>query len=1057
MQRRRPSFFSLPALLLMGVLFALVLYVLFPRQAIFEDLRYLNNPDAVSLAYLETLLKSDPDNTPLRINLGRMQRQAGQLDQARATLAPLMQAEPIPSRAMESYLELLISQFHAAPEGDRQEALKRELSQTLQHLMAEDYSVERKLALAEPALPLLDAPDQLAIRQTLFAGAKGAERLALAGKLARQYEAMGQPARAVDILESVLTQVPGERREAFVTDLIRLELAAGRPGRALALFRSRLGQAAMSPDQLREGIRLAGLAGADNIRRAWLGALATSEPGNLEVQRQWLGAQLGAGDTEGALATLRRMQQHTARLPLQDQALAAQILEWNGKPAEALTYWRQVYRATGSDQAFERAIQLASELFRWNQLAAILDNARKRQDLAAQGYTQLADTLVRLGRLDEAESRLREGLSRNRADLPLRERLATLLVNRRRFPEAIALLESGPALSDRERLQLARLYWRIRDPESAFNVLAVEPGDPALASEAAAMRLELASILGRTDFLQGEYRRLASLPPEQLEAGVQEQLLNLAVMFDDLPGALRLARQRLDDTGNARYLAAIAEYQFALNDWGALASALDQWRAKAPEASRDPRFWTLKALLHQHRSEDEAAAAAFETAATLAPENTDVLISWSWFLLAHPDQLPGHLPQLLGRLAANPSPDSYSVLAYGYQALGDRKRALAWLGRGRPTHAADADWLLAMARLAEQNGALAEGLALRRQSVALAGQPPGQSKQSVLFPGPATTGELSGPLYRYDNRALQIGMANQDLGGFSVQSQSVRGQFSHDRFRWLFNVETLDARGQGLLRTRPDPGRDVRLQLQNNTANTLLTFSLGQLSRYGDSRTTASAGITSQPNDRFSLSAGAILNERAFDSAEAWWLANRDAFYTDLRYRPFPRLELAGRLEHLAFDSNTGASLGNGLGFDATGTYTLFREDPGWQLSLGYRRQSLSLAETLDADTASALAASATPGSLLADNYERIGIETRWYHGEPHALYRTTAEPRFFVGLGAGYVLSTSSPDFGVDLGVGWRVVGDDDLAFSLGYTSDGLDGSARTDLNLTYTLYFGR
>ena len=61
MKQRRPTFFSLPALLVMGVLLALVLFVLFPRQSAFEDLRYLSDPDAVSLAYLETLLKSDPD------------------------------------------------------------------------------------------------------------------------------------------------------------------------------------------------------------------------------------------------------------------------------------------------------------------------------------------------------------------------------------------------------------------------------------------------------------------------------------------------------------------------------------------------------------------------------------------------------------------------------------------------------------------------------------------------------------------------------------------------------------------------------------------------------------------------------------------------------------------------------------------------------------------------------------------------------------------------------------------------------------------------------------
>lgn len=1057
MKQRRPAFFSLPALVVMGVLLALVLYVLFPRQGAFEDLRYLSDPDAVSMAYLETLLKSDPDNTPLRINLSRMQSQVGQYDKARKTLAPLIESPTIPSRAMEAHLDLLVAQIYEAPNEAQREARTDDLNRALQRLLETEYSLDRKLELAAPALPLLTVEDQIAIRESLFENASGSTRLALAEQLARQYEAMGQPRKAAAILESILGQVPATRRDAFIDNLIRLELASDRPGEALALFRSRLAEGARTPDQLREGIRLAGLAGADELRKKWLGELASAEPGNIDLQRQWLSLQLAEGNLSGALATLRRMQNNTRQLPQQDWQRAAQILEWNGRPAEALNYWRRLYQATDSKQAFERATRLAGELFQWQSLADLLNTARMRRDLPPDGFRELADSLVRLGRLEEAEARLREGLERFPEHHALRERLATLLLNQRRFPEAIALLESGPSLTDAERMQLARLYWQIRDPESAFELLAFEPSDPALAAEAAAMRLELATILGRTDFLETEYQRLAALPPEQLEPGAREQILNLAVMFGDLPTALRLARQRLEETGDPRYLAAIAEYQFGLNDWIGLEQALNQWQAKAPDADRSPRYWTLRALLHQERGQEEEAVVAFENAARLAPENTEVLISWSWFLLAHPDRLPGRLPQMLEQLATNPSRDSYGVLAYGYQALDERSRALDWLGRGRAVHSRDADWLLSMAPLAEAIGATAEGQALRRQAIALKGAGLNRSRDSVLFPEQEQTGEVTGPLYRFNNRALQVGVLGQDLGGFSVRSRALRGQFSHDRFRWLFSASSLSASGRGLLQSTPDTGNDVRLQLQNNTSNTLLTFSLGQLSRFGGSETSAGAEITGQPGDRFTLTAGAELNERAFDSAEAWWLANRDSLYASASYQPFPRLNLFSRLEQLSFDTNTGSSLGSGFGLDAIGTYTLFRQDPGWQLSIGYRRQSLTLDAALDNKTAQALRGPASPGSLITEDYERIGVESRWFHGEPHALYRSAPEPRFFVGLAAGYVLSTSSPDFGVDLGMGWRVVGDDDLALSLGYTSDGLDGSARADLNLTYTLYFGR
>lgn len=1057
MQQRRPSFFSLPALLVMGVLLALVLYILFPRQAAFDDLRYLENPDAVSIAYLETLLKSDRDNIPLRINLGRMQRQAGQLDKARKTLAPLLDETRVPSRAMETYLELLVDQYNAASGEELRGEVRNELERALQRLVESDYPLERKLSLAKRPLTLLAAEQQLAIRERLFEQASGRNRVALAQELAQLYEARGEPARAVAILESVLGQVPAAQQDRFAENLIRLELAAGRPGRALDLFRQRFPSGPTTSEQLREGIRLANLAGDDNLSRQWLGALASAEPGDLEVQRRWLRTQLGTGDIKGALATLRVMERQPNQLTTEDRVLAAQILEWNGKPTEALAYWRDVYRTSGSDQAFDRATALARELFLWEPLVSILDRARERRQLGADGYRQLADSLVRLGQLDQAEARLREGMTRYRGDQPLRERLLTLLINRRKLPEAISLIESAPSLSPREQVELARLYWRTRDPESAFERLrSLETDDPELQAEAATLRLELATLLGRTDFLQAEYRRLANLPVASLAPAQQEQLLNLAVMFNDYPEALRLARGRFATTGEPRYLAAMAEYQLALSDWDGLADTLERWQQR-PGAGSNPRYWTLKALLHQERNEDDAAAAAFETAATLAPENTEALISWGWFLAGHPERQPGALPDLLARLSNNPSPEAYGLLAWGYQALGDEKRALAWLGRGRDAHGNNGEWLLAMAPLAEQNGAMAEGSAMRRQAVALGEYPRKRSATDILYPPPSPTGEVSGPLYRFNNRAVQAGFSARDLGNFSVHGAGVRGQFSHDRLRWLFSAESLETRSQGLLRATPNTGQDVRLQVQNNSANTLLTFSLAQLTGYGGTRTAGSAEITGQPGDRFSLSAGVAVAERAYDSAEAWWLSNRDALYAGLQYRPFPRLELTGRLEQLGYQSNTGGSLGKGLGFDATGTYTLFHQDPAWQVSLGYRRQTLDLASELDARTAGAFAGTASPGTLLAEDYERIGLTTRWQHGEPGALYRTTPEPRYFVGLGAGYVLSTSSPDFGIDIGVGWRVVGDDDLALSLGYTSDGLDGNSRTDLNLTYTLYFGR
>ncbi len=232
---------------------------------------------------------------------------------------------------------------------------------------------------------------------------------------------------------------------------------------------------------------------------------------------------------------------------------------------------------------------------------------------------------------------------------------------------------------------------------------------------------------------------------------------------------------------------------------------------------------------------------------------------------------------------------------------------------------------------------------------------------------------------------------------------------------------------------------------------------MARLHRVGGGDVTASGQAYWQAGDRLGVSAGYHHHERTPDSAEAWWLSRRDRASLGLDYRPFSRLGLSGRVESLSVESLAGDRLGDGAGLDLLASYTLFRNDPAWTLTAGYRRQTLDLPEALPSVIQQDLSQSLAPAALLAEDYERLGLSTRWFHGEPHALYRTAPSPRAFLEMGAGYVLSTATPDFGLELGLGWRVVGDDELALSGRWSSEGLDGNGRTDINLTYTIHLGR
>ncbi len=1054
MANGRPSFFSFPALIILAVLLGIALYVLYPRQDLFSGSGNLDNPDALSLAYLEVLVRANPNDNTLRVNLAQMQASVGKTASARATLWPLLQQETIPASAQAVDIDLSIRELAAAETEEERTILRDALLARLYQVSQQAYPPEQKIRLISPALSWLQPKQAAAILAPLVAMARGPEQITLARQLASIQESAGRPGDAADTLSAILDRITPAEKPAFVDNLIRLELAAGRAARALALFRQNHGRLD-NPEELRRGMELADLAGDREQGRRWVAQLARAEPDNLAVQRQLLQLQLGTGALESALATVRHIQSLPDPLTREDQEQIARVLEWNNRPAEALEYWQALYFSAPSQESLERSLDLARGLFRWPTLAELLSRAAGQGQIDAEGYVLLANTLTRLGQLEQAEQRLQEGLARFPRARDIRQRLIYLYISNLRYPEAIPLLEAAPDLSDRDRLLLANLYWRIRNPEAALTALDFTPTDPELSGEIAETRLNLVLLLGRKDLLDREYNRLLAAPEAEVTANTRERLISLAVSLGDLPTALALSEARFRETGFTRYLEAMAEYQLALEQWTGLEQTLELWRTSGADPESNPRYWTLQARLDQQQNRPDAAEEAFTRARALLQGDNTTLATWAWFLLSHPERLPGPLPDLLQQMADNPSPEIYTVLAYGYSALGQYPQALYWFRKGTEAGQDSVDWLSTWAQTLENSGASARAFQIRQYLAAREGKP-----ELARTPANRRSGledSWRGPLYDFNNRALQTGVQWQNLGGFAVREATATAQISHDDWRWLAQVSAPAPDSSGRLQQTPAPATGGKFQLQNNHANTLWTATLGQADRLGSNDLLAAVDVTTTPLNRWSLSAGHSRGERALDSAEAWWLAARNRTYLAARYNPLSSVDLSMRAEALDFTGPEQNTLGRGFGFEATASYRIFNNDPAWTVSLGYQKQSLGTLDALDATSAAALEPGITTEDLLARDYERIGIYNRWSHGEPHALYRTTPSPKFFLGFGAGYVVSSSTPDFGADAGLAWRLTGDDELAFSAGWTSDGLDGESRLNLNFTYTLYLGK
>lgn len=1144
----REQFFSVPSLLVMGALMAFVLYMLFPRQAIFEDSNYLDNPDGLSIAYLDVLLQSDPDNNALRMNFARMLGQVGQIRRAEQVLAPLLATSPVPPMAFDNYLHLLAQQQFSLPAGPDRDALQTKLFINAMKILKQNYPFDQKQKLLEPTTAWLTPKQTMAVLQSLLVQAPDPEqRLSLARQLARYQESRGNPKAAARTLQDHLALTYTTDGASLIAEIIRLQLASDQPGEALTTFRTYLANDRMGETGLRQGIKLARLAGASAQARQWLGRLARQEPDNLPLQRQLLDAQLADNRLKPALATVKRLQRYSDRLTKTDRRRIAQVLEWNQQPKAALDEWQVLYQHTGDRQAYDRALTLASELLRWPELIQILESGRRAGAFSAAEYEQLADALVREGHIRTARQRLQEGLKQYPGSSRLIQRELLLALNTRDFSSAIALLERQNNLSATQKIELANLYWRTRQPKRALAVLNFEPEDPELARTVQIMQIDLGLLLGDTDALKKHYDQLKNVGAID-DPQLQERLLNLAGLFGDYRRALILSKARFDQTGDLRYLAAMADYQLTLKAWPGLASSLKQWRARVPESRQSERYWTLSALLYQHQGNIPAADSAFRRAFSLAPENEDILVSWAWFQLAHRERYDNTLPSLLARLARQPGEATYPVLAYGYSALNQPWVARYWFSQGLDAHQNDPDWIAATAQIMQRTGDAREAnrlwarlsalgtsvtvnpetrlalyqarslnrladLAIRRYqptqgsadnglAEALANQAlsrnNAQTAESLLGAmAPEAAARVAGALrprpetrtsrahrlttqldtlststdpdthqtmlrdtvdlHRNFARSLQIGADWQNLGNFSILSRGVRGTTSTDTVNIEAQVQSLQAYGRGRLRVTPRVGTESMIAFSGGDLPFQWRLNARHLPRYQTTDLATGAEGSWQADDSVTLNAGLSLSERTPDSAEAWWLTRRNRLSLGATYTPFSRLTVSTQLKHFTVDNLQGRRLGMGNGFDLNGSYALWRSDPAWTVSASYSNQQLTPVGHLPGATLAALDRPLVIGDLLARRYERVGVSSRWFHGELHELFRSTPSPQAFVDVNAGYVLSTSTPDMGVALGLGWRVLGDDELALSGNWLSGGVDGKGRTSLNLDYTVYFGR
>lgn len=739
---------------LLAATVGIALFMLYPRQDL--ERRLADNPDtALSAAYLDNLLRSDPQNPQLRLLLARRQIALGDTTRARQTLQAALDSPDGELRREADWLlwEIIDHELLRLPRAaaGQRARLADEYRSHLKQLAAQEWPLERRLELASKAFTL----NERELGRRLFAqaadGLPAADSLALLDKAAGEALADGDYRGSAE-LYLLARQISPDRllaRRYYLTAVRTLQ-AGNQPLAALELGERELGDLADDQEALILLTQLARAAGRPDSADRHIRRLL-----KLSLQQQWQRQQVARAWGDGAFLPVgERLPAGAPALPFDDRIYTlgyevfvenrklddawkvasaavrqapdslswrrrlAQVAEWTARPQTALDNWHAIARQSGDDEAWQQVLRLAPGLFDEraliealrHQVAAHPDDLRLLRELVA-AHERLGEPQPALDYLAQR--------CRRKAQPACLEMQAELAERAGQPTQAIAawqtLLNQPGQLSPPRALRLALLLLTQGRGDEGYRWLTraqTQAGEPE-AGNADYWRLngQLAEFALDTDAAIRSYRRLVEAG--QGERGDYDALLRL--LADDRPEeAALLASLAWQRFGEARHLIQALNLYASRERWAELGRLINQAQGQ-PALRQEPDFLRLAAGHYQRSGQLDRARHTLEHGLRLAPESAEMQQALLWLLIDSKDA--ANLRKLLGRheMAWRRNPALHDSLAAAYQALSQPQVALArYLKPQLAERRTDFLWLMNYADALEQDQKAGQAWRLRR-------------------------------------------------------------------------------------------------------------------------------------------------------------------------------------------------------------------------------------------------------------------------------------------------------------------------------------------------------
>ncbi len=639
--KARQQLLNWPALLFMGAAVILALVQLFPRQPAFRDPANLSAKDHLSIAYMRVLVRSDPENGPLRLSFVRVLTEAGFDDEALDALTPLLRNTPgkLQFETGLALVRLDLQRLFRRPPAEQAQTIRTEIVRAFYQLLPKITTTTEQDDLLTLARDFGDPAVLAELHARMAADAQlPAERRALLFYEAAQFSvAAGHVLPAARLAtQAFLLRRDGPQRQDDAILALRSFLAASAHREALPIATDAIKH---FPDNITLLLLGADIAQAQTEERTalnWLLRVREYQSTDVALQERILRLQLSMNELDAAYVTAQQLSE-LAPLSVEQRELIARTFDWNNDLTRSAPMWTALALEAASPDREARAFAIAHALGNDADIVALVESSMQHRLLSADESAAYLRSALRLFEPSRAQQQLNDYLRRQPSDRAAWQALAQLYAATGATADHIAAtqrVQNLTSLSVDEKLGLAHQYWRNNQADAALNVLlSINKTSNEQALRYWRLLADIAWYLERDTLARSAYQQvLAKLAAD--DATAIARLLILAERSGRLDEVERLAEYGWRLRHEKVYFVRLLElaYQNKNEKW--LTSLLAEADALGTQMHDVPQYWQFKAEMFQAADNRIAAEGALKRLYSLRLHDAEVVEAIGWTLLA---------------------------------------------------------------------------------------------------------------------------------------------------------------------------------------------------------------------------------------------------------------------------------------------------------------------------------------------------------------------------------------------------------------------------------------